>query len=599
MPQTVPAPSLPRAAQAAIAALMALALLLAPALVPDARAAGLTVTGTLVAPDGSPRADFTVKLSGANGDTLSSTTSAKDGTFTLAQPAAGTQFYVVAWSQHDTSTRAIWIGSGGAQAWDQRTAPAPYKARSGSSIATGTHTLAPAAGFDVTVHGGPAAAYASVEVQRLDGERVWEGDKDETSLREGFIPGRYLVMARSDGRVAAPVEVALRSGDLAQVSLTLSDRSASPTLSGVVTLDGKPLANRSVEAVRKPTSWRDAGGPRPRYTRTDKTGRFTLEQMAPGTYEVSATIKSAVRGNVRTVVVGSADAKADLTMQRRTDLGKVSGRFTVAGKQARGEVTLVRGREVVHTTTLSKGRYVFRNVVPSTYHLTYLDEKANRYYTTRITVKASQHRALKPKKVTRKTVTLAGTHQDRWAPTMASAQQGRIEVDRLRGKRYRATHVIPATLRIEVLARDDSLGEYNRPSRYTPRVYSKVKVTKSRTLNLKDGGLGGTVTASPRYASSGLPVHTTYIFMACQGATCAHETSAARAKNYRPAVTGLESESYTMVLWEAEQGADTRWEQDEPWKNPYYLEPVTTKVRAVKGKTVDLGVLDVKVLGGL
>ena len=599
MPQTVPALSLPRAAQAAIAALMALALLLVPTLVPDARAAGVTVTGALVAPDGSPRAGFTVELEGADGDTLSSTSSAKDGTFTLAQPAAGTQFHVVAWAQHDADALATWIGSGGAQAWDKRTVPAPYTARSGSSIATGTHTLAPAAGFDVTVHGASAAPYTLVEVQRLDGRMVWEGDADDASLREGFIPGRYLVTAWAGGRVAPPVEVALRSGDLAPVSLTVADRATSPTLSGVVTLDGKPLANRRVEAVRAPTSWRDAEGPRPRDTRTDKTGRFTLEGVAPGTYEVSARITSAVRGSVRTVVVGSADAKADLTMQRRTDLGKVSGRFTVAGKQARGEVALVRGREVVSTTKLSNGRYVFRNVVPSTYHLTYLDEKANRYYTTRLTVKASQHRALKPKKVTRKTVTLAGTHQDRWAPTMASAQQGPIEVDRLPGKRYRASHVIPATLRIEVLARDDSLGEYIYPSRYTPRVYSKVKVTKSRTINLKDGGVGGTVTASPRYASSGLPVQTRYILMACQGATCAHETSGPRAKDYRPAVTGLESEPYTMVLWEAAQGADTRWEHDEPWKNPYYLEPVTTNVRAVKGKTVDLGVINVKVLGGL
>src|SRR5690606_27333027 len=123
-------------------------------------------------------------------------------------------FYVVAWSQHDTSTRAIWIGARGAQAWDQRTAPAPYTARSGSSIATGTHTLAPAAGFDVTVHGASAAPYTLVEVQRLDGTMVWEGEADDASLREGFIPGRYLVTAWAGGLVAPPVEVALRSGDL-------------------------------------------------------------------------------------------------------------------------------------------------------------------------------------------------------------------------------------------------------------------------------------------------------------------------------------------------------------------------------------------------
>src|SRR5690554_738812 len=86
---------LPRAAQVVIATLMALALILAPSLVPHANAAtGLAVTGTLVSPEGAVRTNFPVELRDAKGQTLASTRTAADGRFTLKQPTAGTQFHI-------------------------------------------------------------------------------------------------------------------------------------------------------------------------------------------------------------------------------------------------------------------------------------------------------------------------------------------------------------------------------------------------------------------------------------------------------------------------------------------------------------------------
>lgn len=600
MPQTLRSPALPRLLHVPIAAILALALLLAPSLVPDASAAPRpVVTGTLVSPEGAVRSNFPVELRDVKGSSLASTRTASDGTFRLAQPPAGTTFHIYVPSSRK-NTPNVWIGSRGAQAWDQRTAPAPYTARGGSDIASGTHALRPAAGFAVTVDRELPATSVWVDVARLDGKVVWEGTLADTDLREGFLPGRYLVTASTDDLVAAPVEIAVRSGDLAPVTLTLTAKPAPTTISGVVTLDGKPSANRSVSATLVPASWQDEYRGVVRSARTDATGRYTLAVPRTGTYRVSAQVSSAVRGEARTVTIGTASTstRADLAIQRRTDLGKVSGRFTVKGKQARGTVTLVRGREVAYTARLSKGRYVLRGVVPGTYHLTYVDEKANRYYTTRVTVKASQHRAIKPKKVTRKTVTVAGKHQSRWLPRLASAQQGPVEVVRTSTGRYKAAHVVPATLRIEVDPRD-ARSDWSDQVVYTPRVYAKVKVTTSRAINLKDGGKGGTVTARLRFAESGLPVHTPYIFMACQGVTCTSETSNRRSPDSRPRVTGLESEAYSMVLWEARQDDGLRWDEAEPWKNPYFLEPVTTKVRAVKGKTVSLGTIDVQVRGTL
>lgn len=600
MPQTLRSPALPRLAHAVIAALLALALLLTPSLaLPSSAAAHPVVTGTLVSPQGAARSNFPVTLLDAKGETLSATRTATDGTFRLGPPAAGTQFHIYVPSARK-NTPNVWIGSRGAQAWDQRTAPAPYTARAGSDIATGTHTLNPAAGFAVTVDRDLPASSVRVDVLRLDGKNIWEGTLADADLREGFLPGRYRVTAWTDDLVAAPVEVALRSGDLAPVALTLTAKPAATTISGVITLDGEPSAGRSVSARLVPASWQDEYRGVIRSTRTDAAGRYTLAVPRTGDYRVSAQVSSAVRGEARTVTIGAASTstRADLAIERRRDLGKVSGRFTVEGKQARGDVTLVRGREVRYTARVSKGRYVLRGVVPGTYHLTYVDEKANRYYTTRVTVKASQHRALKPKKVTRKTVTVAGKHQSRWLPSLASAQQGQVDVVRTAAGRYKAAHVVPASLRIEVGPRDDR-SDWSDRSDYTPRVYSKVKVTRSRTIDLKDGGKGGSVTAQLRFAESGRPVHTPYIFMACQGVSCTSETSNRRTPDARPRVTGLESAPYSMVLWEARQDDGLRWDEAEPWKNPYFLEPVTTQVRAVKGKTIHLGTIDVKVRGTL
>ncbi len=599
MPQTLRSAALPRLTSAAIAAILALALLLAPSLVPTASAAARpVVTGTLVSPQGAVRSNVPVELIDAKGDSLASTRTAKDGTFRLAQPAAGTTFYLYVPSSRK-NTPNVWIGSRGAQAWDLRTAPTPYTARASTTIASGTHPLRPGAGFAVTVDRSLPASSVRVDVLRLDGKNIWEGTLADADLREGFLPGRYLVTAWTDDLAAAPVEVAVSSGDVAPVALKLAARST-PAISGTVTLDGKPSARRTVTATRVPTSWRDEYQPTSASVRTDAAGRFSLAAPRPGTYTVTASVGAAVRGESRTVVVadGATEVRADLAIERRRDLGKVSGRFTVKGKQARGEVTLVRGREVRYTAKLSKGRYVLRGVVPGTYHLTYVDEKANRYYTTRVTVKASQHRALTTKKVTRKTVTVAGKHQSRWLPNLASAQQGPVDVVRTSAGRYKAAHVVPASLRIEVGPRDDR-SDWSDQVAYTPRVYAKVKVTRSRTINLKDGGQGGTVTAQLRYATSGLPVHTSYVFMACQGVTCTSETSNRRSPDARPRVTGLQSAAYSMVLWEARQDDGLRWDEAEPWKNPYFLEPVTTQVRAVKGKTVSLGTIDVKVRGTL
>ncbi len=176
-------------------------------------------------------------------------------------------------------------------------------------------------------------------------ERQYGQAADDGSFTFAAVaPGTYRVKAYHEGRTlrapgrgdddvqGEPVEV--RVGSTEDVKLIVAD--ASGTLTGVVRdADGAPIADAFIDAARESDSAGASGGGALRDSRwrsyygpphmTDLDGRFTLTDLASGTYTVRANRRGGGEGVVEHAAFG-----ADVTITI-ADAGRMSGTVVLAG----------------------------------------------------------------------------------------------------------------------------------------------------------------------------------------------------------------------------------------------------------------------------
>lgn len=340
-------------------------------------------------------------------------------------------------------------------------------------------------------------------------------------------------------------------------------------------------------------------------------GQYTVEVRAPG-FKSTNTDVTLGADQVLPVSVTLAPGKdpAPLKPQEEQEgTATLRGKYTAKGQKANGQVTMLKGGEERYSRPVFNGDFLIRGIGAGTYRVRFVDERTGLFSSVKVTIQDGQKRVMSPKRATRNTVTLKGS-----APADTSLALTRSDGQRyfstskrsriVNGKPtvrggYRFTRVIPGTYSVRVEARDVVDFSWHEGQRFVPRTYKNVKLSKDRSLKVSDGGLGGTVTATLRWANTNQLVTSGVTTAACKGSTCLRWTETGTTGS-QPFLAGLESKPYRIQVSEGKLEEDLGPYVEAPEKAPYYLNASSPKVvRAVKGRAVDAGTFLISVEGGL
>ncbi|GHG54735.1 hypothetical protein GCM10011331_20750 [Flavimobilis marinus] len=447
---------------------------------PAASAASHAVTGTLVSASGEPLAGLKVRAVpaagyGSVGATTTVTTNA-EGSFSLPMPKAGTRFLLEAFDPARTEASAsspecrepartsvltTFIGSRGKQTFTDLDPITGYKARSGSSISSGTHELTASSGFDLTITG--AEEYErTVTVLRADGQEAYWGECG--ALDHGFMPGRYTVVVGGQGYDEVRIPATLTRGEVEKHAVTLK-KTPKATVTGKVVMGGKPVDMAVVVATT---------GDKPVVAISDEDGSYKLTAPAgkPLTITANGAGAYAALGRTSISLEAGASTRLDITEKPTTDRGVVRGRFVRPSKSSWGSVELrTAGGDVVASADLDN-REVFHLGAPAgSYRLVYVDGRNNLFSYTSVRVAAGQTTQLGNVSVTRKTAKIYG---DVAAGTKLTATilSGKSDgFDYVSGGRYRLEDLIPGKYTVR----------FDRPGYVSKTVTVTARSTKRLT----------------------------------------------------------------------------------------------------------------------
>jgi len=153
------------------------------------------------------------------------------------------------------------------------------------------------------------------------------------------------------------------------------------TISGTVTdaSTGNPISGASVST--NPTTL---------LVTTDAQGRFSISNVTPGSYTVSASASGYIAGSASVTVTGGQTATANLALQPEPTTGTISGHVTEEGTGTPIAGASVSTQPATTTATSdSQGDYTISDVTPGSYTVTasasgYMDDSTN------VTVTAGQ-----------------------------------------------------------------------------------------------------------------------------------------------------------------------------------------------------------------
>ena len=200
---------------------------------------------------------------------------------------------------------------------------------------------APVAGARVlagpTIFGSGAGLSAGGGLAGGSGTQMTTSGDDGGYVVTGVAPGSILIAADSDSAGRSSISRVATGDGNASMDLHLQQLGA---LSGRVTSEGQPLSGTSVTATPQSAGLGIFG------VRTDETGAYRFDKLAPDTYTVSGRTGNPGRGSSqsRTVsVVGGQEAHLDLEVSVGTVTVSASvtppGGTTIGGAQ----VTLASG----------------------------------------------------------------------------------------------------------------------------------------------------------------------------------------------------------------------------------------------------------------
>ncbi|MCY1014234.1 carboxypeptidase regulatory-like domain-containing protein [Pyxidicoccus sp. MSG2] len=268
--------------------------------------------------------------------------------------------------------------------WGQ--SPIRLTARPGSGVEGLLLALTPEESWTVRVEDPAGKPLAGAHVRLLtgrSGETVLFPTQDEfTTGAEGEVrlqaPERSTVEARHPGHAPARAELSSRlAGRRAVLRLKVETSAASEVLAGrVVDESGTAIAGAGVRATKpRGTSLPGAedGSAPVAETLSDADGRFLLERLPPGRYDVFAEVLGRVSTTAPNVEAGRRDLT--LTLARGARLtGRVRDERGAPVASFQLELQLHRGpleREFGSTLTVvdPEGRFTVEGLAPGTYTL--------------------------------------------------------------------------------------------------------------------------------------------------------------------------------------------------------------------------------------
>jgi uncharacterized membrane protein len=195
-------------------------------------------------------------------------------------------------------------------------------------------------------------------VRVSDGTRYDFTDPYGNYAIDGVPPGDYQVVASKDGYESSSLTVTVLEGNTAVADFYLNEIVVPGSIIGKVAdaEDGSPILGAVVSDGTRTTT-------------TDASGEYTIADVPPGTYEVTAG-KSGYESSSSTVdVLSGTTAVADLSLTRIIVFGTITGLVTDAedGSPIVGAVVTDGTRT---TTTDASGEYTIADVPPDSYEVT-------------------------------------------------------------------------------------------------------------------------------------------------------------------------------------------------------------------------------------
>ena len=198
----------------------------------------------------------------------------------------------------------------------------------------------------------------------IAGATVTDGTRTATTDSLGkytiaAVPaGIYEVAASKEGYESSSLTVTVSERATAVANLSLNEIVIPGTIAGTVTdaKDGAPIVGAVVSDVT-------------RMTTTDATGKYTIADVPPGTYQVTASKSGYHSSSLTVTVLEGTTNVADLSLSEIIVPGTITGMVSDAkdGSPIAGAVVTDGTRT---TTTDATGKYTIANVPPGTYQVT-------------------------------------------------------------------------------------------------------------------------------------------------------------------------------------------------------------------------------------
>jgi len=300
------------------------------------------ITGAVTsAKDGSPIAGATV-----TDGTRAATTDAT-GTYTIANVPPGTYQVTASKSGYYSSGLTVTVVSGGNAVVNFSLGQIP------GSI-TGSVTDAK--------DGSPIAG-AIVS----DGTRTTTTDVTGKYSIATVPPGSYQVTASKSGYYSSSLTVTVVSGGNAVANFSLSEVPGAITGAVTSAKDGSPIVGATVSDGTRTTT-------------TDVTGKYTISNVPPGTYQVTASKSGYYSSSLTVTVLSGGNTVVNFS------LSEVPGAITGTVTSAKDGSPIVGATVTDGTRTASTdatGKYTIANVPPGSYQVT---ASKSGYYSSALTV---------------------------------------------------------------------------------------------------------------------------------------------------------------------------------------------------------------------
>ncbi len=210
---------------------------------------------------------------------------------------------------------------------------------------------------------GEALAKASVAASGT-GVELRATTSDDGSYRLADLPpGQYLVAAGLSGYETVKQEVKVAAGQSTTANFELKAKTASKgRIVGTVAADGKAVAGAKVVVAGE--------GVEARATTTG-TGRYEINDLAPGGYRVTCQASGYESATAETAITAGQATHQDFALTANTTTGKLVGTVRNAGNQAVGGATIKAVATGIEKSATSNGdgRYEFGELPAGTYRV--------------------------------------------------------------------------------------------------------------------------------------------------------------------------------------------------------------------------------------